>query len=84
MDACRRSGIQFLLTGHEASAVDYNFSSLKGFLVTAKKYMFPSLYIDPDAQKLLNEWKPEHTNPLVQIESPAATSDKNLQTVSGD
>jgi hypothetical protein len=71
-------------SGHEASAVDYNFSSLKGFLVTAKKYMFPSLYSDPDAQKLLNEWKPTHTDPLVQIQPPAATSDKNLQTVSGD
>ena len=36
-------------SGHEASAVDYNFGSLKGFLMTAKKYMFPSLY--PDAER---------------------------------
>src|ERR1700754_3047868 len=54
-------------SGHEASAVDYNFGSLKGFLVTAKKYMFPSTYEDLDAQKLLNEWKTEETHSLVQI-----------------
>ncbi len=35
-------------SGHEASAVDYNFSSLKGFLVTAKKYIFPPMYEDED------------------------------------
>jgi hypothetical protein len=64
--------------------VDYNFGSLKGFLVTAKKYMFPSLYPDADAQKLLNEWRPEHGRPLVQIQAPSATTDDQLQTVSGD
>jgi hypothetical protein len=44
--------------------------------------MFPSTYPDPDAEKLLNEWKPEHATPLVQIQSSA--SDNELQTVSGD
>jgi hypothetical protein len=71
-------------SGHEASAVDYNFSSLKGFLVTAKKYMLPSLYPDTDAQKMLNEWRPEHPGPLVQIQAAASTTSDNLQTVSGD
>ena len=71
-------------SGHEASAVDYNFSSLKGFLVTARKYMFPSLYPDAKAQKDLNEWRPEHTTPLVQIQAPAHSSNDTLQTVSGD
>jgi hypothetical protein len=71
-------------SGHEASAVDYNFSSLKGFLVSAKKYMFPSLYPDPDAQKLLNEWRPEHSGPLVQIQSPSNAPSDELETVSGD
>jgi hypothetical protein len=71
-------------SGHEASAVDYNFSSLKGFLVTAGKYMFPSLYPDADAQKLLNEWRPEHAGPLVQIQAPAKSTNDTLQTVSGD
>ena len=71
-------------SGHEASAVDYNFSSLKGFLVTAKKYMFPSMYQDEGAQKLLNEWKPEGHGPLVQIASPAGQTAENLQEVSGD
>src|SRR3979411_1075536 len=61
-------------SGHEASAVDYNFSSLKGFLVTAKKYVFPSLYPDEGAQKLLNEWRPEHTGPLIQIQAPPVTA----------
>jgi hypothetical protein len=68
-------------SGHEASAVDYNFGSLKGFLATATKYMFKPLYPDVDAQKLLNEWKPEHAMPLVQIQ--ASTNDQ-LQPVSGD
>jgi hypothetical protein len=69
-------------SGHEASAVDYNFGSLKGFLVTAKKYMFPSMYPDADAQKILNEWRPEHPTPLVQIQSSANNTE--LETVSGD
>jgi hypothetical protein len=71
-------------SGHEASAVDYNFSSLKGFFETAKKYVFPSLYPDAGAQKLLNEWRPEHTAPLVQIQAPSAAANNELQSVSGD
>jgi hypothetical protein len=61
-------------SGHEASAVDYNFSSLKGFLVTAKKYMFRPLYKDDGALKLLNEWKPEGHGPLVQIAGSEPTA----------
>ena len=53
------------------SAVNYTFGSIKGLLETAKKYMFPSTYPDEGAQKLLNEWKPEHPRPLVQIQAPA-------------
>jgi hypothetical protein len=68
-------------SGHEASAVDYNFSSLKGFLTTAKKYMFPSTYPDAGATKLLNEWKPEGHAPLVQI---AEVQTDSLQEVAGD
>ena len=54
-------------SGHEASAVDYNFGSLKGFYETAKKYMFPSTYEDEGAMKLLNEWPKAEHGPLVQI-----------------
>ena len=72
-------------SGHEASAVDYNFSSLKGFAVTAMKYIFPPLYEDQDAMKLLNEWKPAHAAPLVQIAAtPATATSAELQGVSGD
>ena len=75
-------------SGHEASAVDYNFSSLKGFVQTAKRYMFPSQYEDADAQKLLNEWpKTSHgsNGPLVQIAAPVANHNSTeLQEVSGD
>ena len=46
--------------------------------------MFPSLYPDAGAQKLLNEWRPEHPGPLVQIQAPATTANDTLQTVSGD
>ena len=70
-------------SGHEASAVDYNFSSLKGFLETAKRYVFPSTYEDDDALKLLNEWKPASHAPLVQIATPSAKA-AELQEVSGD
>jgi hypothetical protein len=64
--------------------VDYNFSSLKGFFVTAKKYMFSSLYPDAGAEKLLNEWRPEHTNPLIQIQASASAAKTELQPISGD
>ena len=43
--------------------------SLKGLLETAKAIFFDS-YRDDGAMKLLNEWKPAHAAPLVQIEAP--------------
>jgi hypothetical protein len=70
-------------SGHEASAVDYAFSSLKGFAITAKKFMFPSQYEDADALKLLNEWPKTSHGPLVQIAAPV-TKAGELQEVSGD
>ena len=74
-------------SGHEASAVDYNFSSLKGFWETAKRYMFPSLYEDAEAQKLLNEWPKTQHGPLVQIADGVGAENEassELQGVSGD
>jgi len=74
-------------SGHEASAVDYNFSSLKGFLVTAKKYIFPPMYEDEAALKLLNEWPKAQHGPLVQIAAPDAAPAEEateLQGVSGE
>jgi hypothetical protein len=76
-------------SGHEASAVDYNFSSLKGFFATAKRYMFPSRYEDAGAQKLLNEWPVAGHEPLVQIaDKPTAvvvtTSVNETSSVAGD
>jgi hypothetical protein len=54
-------------------------------LETAKAIFF-SKYEDDGAMKLLNEWKPAHTGPLVQIASPAGTAANSaeLQGVSGD
>jgi hypothetical protein len=70
--------------------VDYNFGSIKGFLTTAKKYMFKSMYPDDGAMKMLNEWKAEGHGPLVQIGAPVVVTtalsdklDENL-TVAGD
>jgi len=56
-------------SGYEASGVDYTFSSLKGFLATAKAELF-SKHEDEGALELLNEpVAPVHSyNPLVQIE----------------
>ncbi len=56
-------------SGYEASAVNYTFSSLKGFLETAKATLFQS-YRDDSARKLLDESvRPVHAyNPLVQID----------------
>jgi hopanoid biosynthesis associated radical SAM protein HpnH len=76
-------------SGHEASAVDYNFGSLKGFYETAKKYMFPPRYEDEGAMKILNEWQPEGHGPLVQIGNPptavvVTTSVNENMTVAGD
>src|ERR1051326_4029469 len=62
-------------SGYEASAVNDTFSSLRGFLATAKATLFQS-YRDPAALKLLEEEvRPVHAfNPLVQIkqEDPAS------------
>jgi len=75
-------------SGHEASAVDYNFGSIKGFLTTAAKYMFKPMYEDDGAMKMLNEWKPAGHGPLVQIDGAmpvvvTTSVDENL-TVAGD
>ena len=58
--------------------MDYNFGSIKGFLETAKKYMFPSTYPDEGAMKLLNEWKAEGHGPLVQIADAGCGDDCRL------
>jgi hypothetical protein len=76
-------------SGHEASAVDYNFGSFKGFFETAKKYMFPPKYEDEGAMKILNEWKPEGHGPLVQIGEPTAvvvttSVNENMTSMAGD
>jgi hopanoid biosynthesis associated radical SAM protein HpnH len=77
-------------SGHEASAVDYNFSSLKGFIQTAKRYIFKPTYDDADAMKLLNEWPASSHGQLVQINGSAptpvvvTTSVNQREHVSGD
>jgi hopanoid biosynthesis associated radical SAM protein HpnH len=71
-------------SGYEASGVNYTFGSIKALLQTAKAIFF-SKYEDDGAMKLLNEWKPAHAGPLVQIAGPTATSKSTqLQEVSGD
>ncbi len=57
-------------SGYEASAVDYAFGSMRGFVAMAKAALF-SKYQDEDAKALLNEpYKPVHSyNPLVQIKA---------------
>jgi hopanoid biosynthesis associated radical SAM protein HpnH len=71
-------------SGYEASGVNYTFGSLKGLLQTTKA-MFFSKYEDEGAMKLLNEWKPAHAGPLVQIAASGATPKRaELQEVSGD
>jgi hypothetical protein len=71
-------------SGYEASGVNYTFGSIKGLLQTAKAIFF-SKYEDDGAMKLLNNWKPAHTAPLVQIASPGAMAKSGeLQEVSGD
>jgi hopanoid biosynthesis associated radical SAM protein HpnH len=61
-------------SGYEASAVNHTFSSLRGFLATARATLFQS-YRDPAALKLLEEpVRPVHAfNPLVQIQDDAAS-----------
>ena len=71
-------------SGYEASGVNYTFGSIKGLLQTAKAIFF-SKYEDDGAMKLLNEWKPVHAGPLVQIAAPGVTpKSTELQEVSGD
>jgi hopanoid biosynthesis associated radical SAM protein HpnH len=72
-------------SGYEASGVNYTFGSIKGLLQTAKA-MFFNTYEDEGVMKLLNEWKPAHSGPLVQIASSTASTENagELQGVSGD
>jgi hypothetical protein len=72
-------------SGYEASGVNYTFGSIKGLLETAKAIFFDT-YADDGAMKLLNEWKPAHAAPLVQIADGAAAtrSASVMQEVSGD
>ena len=56
-------------SGYEASAVNETFGSLRGFVDTVKATLFHR-YPDAAATRLLDEMSsPEHTVPLVQIES---------------
>ena len=73
-------------SGYEASGVNYTFGSIKGLLQTAKAIFFSS-YNDEGAEKLLNEWKPAHQAPLVQIAMPVAAAENDharAEMVSGD
>lgn len=63
-------------SGYEASAVNATFSSLSGFLATAKATLF-STYKDEEALKMLDEPQAP-VNPLVQIASSGSTS-RDLQ-----
>ena len=71
-------------SGYEASGVNYTFGSVKGLLETARAIFFDT-YADDGARKLLNEWKPAHAAPLVQIaDKPATETSAALQEISGD
>jgi hypothetical protein len=70
-------------SGYEASGVNYTFGSIKGLLETARAIFFDT-YRDDGAMKLLNEWKPAHVAPLVQIAAPEGEKSSALQEVSGD
>jgi hypothetical protein len=53
-------------------------------LETARAIFFDS-YRDDGAMKLLNEWKPAHSVPLVQIAAePVGEKSAALQEISGD
>ena len=60
-------------SGYEASAVNDNFGSLRGFLATARASLFNS-YKDEGALRLLDEpVRPVHSfNPLVQIDESSS------------
>jgi hypothetical protein len=55
-------------SGYEASAVNATFSSLSGFLATAKATLF-SRYDDEGAMRLLDEESTDPARALVQIQS---------------
>jgi hypothetical protein len=57
-------------SGYEASANNYCFGSIRGFVAMAKATLFPR-YPDEEAKALLNEpVRPIHSyKPLVQIKS---------------
>jgi hypothetical protein len=63
--------------------VNYTFGSIKGLLETARAIFFDT-YADDGAMKLLNEWKPVHAAPLVQIAETPANETSALQEISGD
>jgi len=69
-------------SGYEASGVNYTFGSLTGMFDTVKAMLFDN-YEDEGALKLMNEWKPAHETPLVQISATAQTNSV-MQEVSGD
>jgi hypothetical protein len=51
---------------------------------TVRAMLFDT-YADDGAMKLLNEWKPAHPAPLVQIAAtPVGESSRALQEISGD
>jgi hypothetical protein len=71
-------------SGYEASGVNYTFGSIKGLLETARAIFFDT-YRDDGAMKLLNEWKPAHAAPLVQIaETSVGATSQAMQEISGD
>jgi hypothetical protein len=71
-------------SGYEASGVNYTFGSVKGMFDTVRAMLFDT-YSDDGAMKLLNEWKPAHPAPLVQIAAtPVGESSRALQEISGD
>jgi hypothetical protein len=71
-------------SGYEASGVNYTFGSVKGMFDTVRAMLFDT-YADDGAMKLLNEWKPAHPAPLVQIAAtPVGESSRALQEISGD
>ena len=60
-------------SGYEASAVNDNFGSVRGFLATARASLF-NRYKDEEALRLLNQpVRPVHSyNPLVQIQESSS------------
>jgi hypothetical protein len=65
-------------SGYEASAMNHTFSGLSG-LWAAMKATFTTVYVDSDAEAMLNEpVQPVHSfNPLVQIEAPKSQMEES-------